>query len=120
MLSAVVSCGGINDIPIVLPSLTALLINIIKIVVPILLIIYGMLDLGKAVTQGKEEDIKKAQGLMFKRFIAGVMVFLVVSIVQLLVSLVTTTTGDKDNVISCISCFTSGVKETSPGVYQCR
>ena len=35
---------------------------IFKIVIPILLIIFGILDLGKAVIASKEDEIKKATG----------------------------------------------------------
>ena len=34
-----------------------------KIVIPILLIIFGMLDLGKAVIASKDDEIKKQQNL---------------------------------------------------------
>jgi hypothetical protein len=120
ILNAVVSCGGISNIPIVFPNLVSTLINIIKIAVPILLIIFGMIDLGKAVTGGKEEDIKKGQAILIKRIIAAVTVFLIISIVQLVFSLLASATGDSSNNLSnCISCFTNGtVKDGS--TYKCK
>lgn len=60
----------------------------IKIVVPIILIIMGMMDLAKAVTEKKEEDIKKGQMLLVKKAIAAVMVFLVATIVTIVMQLV--------------------------------
>ena len=106
----VVSCGGVNgikDIPAVLPNLVSLVVNIIKIVIPILLIIFGMIDLGKAVAAGKEDDIKKGQSVFMKRAIAAVTVFLVVAIVQLIFSLLVAQTGDS-GISGCISCFVNG------------
>lgn len=106
----VVACGGVNgikDIPVVLPNLVALVVNAIKIVVPILLIIFGMLDLGKAVAAGKEDDIKKGQATFMKRAIAAITVFLIVAIVQLIFSLLVAQTGD-NNISGCISCFING------------
>ena len=41
----------------------------IQIVVPIILIIVGMLDLAKAVTEKSDDNIKKAQQLLIKRAI---------------------------------------------------
>lgn len=42
-----------------IPQIVSLLINLIKVGVPVLLIIFGMLDLGKAVVAQKEDEIKK-------------------------------------------------------------
>ena len=79
-------CGGIA-VPDSLFNLVATIIRIIKIVVPILLIIWGMLDFAKSVVAKKEEDIKKYQKAFISRLIAAVLVFLVITIVQLLVNL---------------------------------
>ena len=69
-------------------SLVKLIMNVICIVVPIILIVLGSLDLFKAVTAGKEEDIKKKQKALITRLIAGVLVFLVPTIVKVLMSLI--------------------------------
>ena len=79
-------CGGIA-VPDSLFNLVATIIRIIKIVVPILLIIWGMLDFAKSVVAKKEEDIKKYQKAFISRLISAVLVFLVITIVQLLVNL---------------------------------
>ena len=57
----------------------------IKIVIPILLIIFASIDLGKAITAGKEDEIKKAQSGFIKKLIVGVLVFLVLTIVEFVV-----------------------------------
>jgi mannose/fructose/N-acetylgalactosamine-specific phosphotransferase system component IIC len=59
----------------------------IQIGIPILLIIFGMLDLGKAVVAGKEDEIKKNQQLLVKRAISAVAVFFVVTLVTLVFGL---------------------------------
>ena len=56
--------------------------------IPILLIIFGMIDLGKAVIASKEDEMKKAQGTLIKRAIYAVAVFLVVTIVSLVMGMV--------------------------------
>ena len=73
------------------------LIPILQIGIPIILIVLGMLDLGKAVMAGKEDEMKKAQGALIKRCIYAVAVFFVVTIVTLLFSLFATSGADKGN-----------------------
>lgn len=64
------------------------IVNILKIAIPIIIILLGTLDLGKAVLAGKEDDIKKAQGMLIKRLIYGVAIFFVATIVQFVFGLV--------------------------------
>lgn len=59
-------------------NLVGILINVIMIGVPILLIIFGMIDLGKAVIASKEDEVKKATKLLGKRFLYAVGVFAMV------------------------------------------
>ncbi len=108
-------CGGI-EVPDTLFNLVATIIRIIKIVVPILLIIWGMLDFAKSVVAKKEEDIKKYQKSFISRLISALLVFLIVTIVQLAVNLVSgvekesnvegQTTGD---IWACSKKFINGV-----------
>lgn len=70
-------------------------IPIIQIGIPIILIILGMLDLGKAVIASKEDEIKTAQKMLIKRAIYAVAIFFVVLIVQLVFGLLSST-GDKE------------------------
>ena len=63
------------------------LIPLIQIVIPIILIILGMLDLGKAVIAGKEDEMKKAQGTLIKRAVYALAVFLVVTLVIFIMGL---------------------------------
>lgn len=56
-------------------------IPLLQIGIPIVLIVLGMIDLGKAVIASKEDEIKKAQGMLIKRLIYAIAVFFVVTIV---------------------------------------
>lgn len=82
-------CGAIDNN---LAGLIHTAIVIIKFAIPILLIIFGMLDLGKGVVASKEDEIKKGQHTFIKRLFAGVIVFFMISITQLIISLI-----DKDS-----------------------
>ena len=71
-------CGNIL-VPNELFNLVSTIIQMIKIVVPILLIIWGMLDFAKSVVAKKEEDIKKYQKAFVSRLISALVVFLIVT-----------------------------------------
>lgn len=101
------TCGsGAIEFPGTFPYIVHLIITIIKIAVPILLVIFGMLDLGKAVVAAKEEEIKKGQQTLIKRIIAGVIVFFVVTIVQILINFLSKTNeNDGATITNCFKCF---------------
>ena len=108
-----VSCGGITDMDPLVPTLTSSLITVIKVLVPILLIFFGMLDLAKAVIGADEKAMKECQSRLIKRFIYAVLVFLVVTLVQVVFGFISSaddndTTGAK-SATGCISCFINGV-----------
>ena len=110
MAANIASCeGAIGDAIIdeKVPNLVSTAILVIKIVVPVLLVIFGMMDLMKGITAGKEDEIKKGQQLFIKRLIAGALVFFVFTIVQLLISFVADD-EDKDNITNCANCFLNG------------
>ena len=56
--------------------------------VPILLILWGTIDLVKSVVAGKEEDIKKNQKTLVRRVISAVIVFLLPLAVSILMGLI--------------------------------
>ncbi len=101
------------QIPGKLINIISTIITVIKFAVPILLIIFGMLDLGKAVIASKEDEIKKGQQMFIKRLITAIIVFFVIVVVQLVVNLAT----DDDNnegssVWECVDVFIRGVNCT--------
>lgn len=107
--SNVVSCGGnyVTKIPAALPKVISTIYIIIQIVVPILLVIFGMIDLFKGITAQKEEELKKAQQLFIKRLISGALVFFVFVAVKLLISLVADNSGKNgvNRIMDCAECF---------------
>ena len=70
----------------------------IRIGIPILLIIYGMIDMGKAIVAKKEEDVKKAQSLLLKKMVVGLIVFLLPYFVEFVIKVIT---GDEE-LVDCI------------------
>ena len=100
----------------VIQNIVSTIILIIEIAVPILLIIFGMLDLGKAVVASKEDEIKKSQQTFVKRLISAALVFLVIFVVKLVINVVASAgaTGTADigkengNFWDCADRFISG------------
>ena len=63
---------------------------IVQIGIPILLVVFGTLDLGKAVMSNDEKEIKGATSKLIKRAIMAVAVFFVTTIVTLVMGWLTT------------------------------
>jgi len=109
---AVTNCvvGGVAMTNNPIPAITAAIITIIKIGIPIILIFLGMLDLGKAVMSNDEKEMKTAQSRLIKRVVYAILVFLIVAIVQLLVGVLANndTNVDGGSINACIDCFVSG------------
>ncbi len=68
------------------------------IIVPIALILFGVIDLGKAVIASDEKEIKEAQGKLIKRFIYAAMVFLIVFLVTLMMNIVASSKAGDSNI----------------------
>lgn len=98
-------CSGNDDIASV-QTLVSTIILIIQIAIPVLLIVFGMLDLGKAVVSSKEEEIKNGQQLFIKRLISAALVFLVVFVVKILLNIIAP--ADKDTIWNCACKFING------------
>lgn len=107
--SSKVSCGTgegmITDIPRKIPELTSFAVDLVQVAVPVLLIVMGTIDLFKGVTAGKEDEIKKGQGLFIKRLILAAIIFFIVVVVKFLVSIIVD--ANKTNIVDCIDCFVS-------------
>ena len=80
-------CGGL------LPLVRVIrkgIFPLVQIIIPIGLIIYGTIDLGKAVIASDEKEVKAAQSRLIKRFIYAALIFFVVTLVSALMSIIAT------------------------------
>lgn len=100
-------------IDVKIPNIIHTIITVIKIVVPILLVIFGMIDLAKGVIAQKEDEIKKNQQIFIKRLISAAIIFFVIQIVQLLISFVAGDDVDNPGIMDCASCFINGADKKS-------
>lgn len=78
------------------------IMGIIKAVVPILLIIFGITDFFRATFSSKEEDMKKDRDRFIKRIIAAIVVFLVPTFVSLVLTLANSVWSDTITKDMCI------------------
>ena len=81
------------------------IIYIIRIVIPVIIILLGTLDLGKAVMAGEDKKIKEAQKTFIKRIIYGVAIFFIFTIVEVIFGLLGVETEKGDSKI-CWDCAT--------------
>lgn len=93
-----------TDLMPILHLLRRGIIPLIQFGVPIILILYGMIDFAKMVVASKEDEIKSAQKLLLKRFIYAVCVFFVVTIVTLVFNLLVEA-GDTSQANSWKDCW---------------
>lgn len=83
------------------------LVKIFQWGIPIALILYGTIDLGKAVIASDEKEIKSAQSRLIKRFIYAALVFLVVALVEAFMNLVASSGSDDSDTSSWQDCWSA-------------
>lgn len=78
--------GDFND-PTTFGGFLQKLFNYVKLIAPLLVIIFGSLDFGKAVLSSDQDALKKAQGNFIKRCIAAVILFFLPTLIMLILDL---------------------------------
>ena len=63
-------------------SLVGWILVVFKIAIPLIIIVIGLIDLGKAAVSSKPEEIKKSVGSLVWRLIGGIAIFFVPMIVM--------------------------------------
>ena len=106
MLLKDVKCGESVVIDSIIPGFISMFITILKIAIPIILIIFGMLDIAKAVMANEEKEMKEAQKKLIHRIVYAVVVFFVIALVQFVFGrLDAANDGNKTGATDCINCF---------------
>lgn len=108
-------CGWIPDAPV---KFMYHIINLIKNLTPVILIIMGSLDFGKAVISQKEEEIKRAQVAFIKKLIAGAAVFFVIVFARWVLTIIDNTgQADTSDAFKCVSLLLKGSYEADDKTY---
>ena len=82
------------------------IIPLIQVGIPLILIVLGMIDLGKAVVASKDDEIKKAAKALGFRALAGVLIFFIPTIVGFCFTLADGFNADGDYTV-CEQCITN-------------
>ena len=101
-----VLCGS-DYIPYAIPQTVKIIYSILKIVTPIIIIIFGMIDFLKAVMAQKEDEIKKGQQTFIRRLIIGALVFLAFFFVEIIIGFVAPKEQNQ-SMWNCVDCFING------------
>lgn len=107
------ACGSLYFIPKEIPFFTNLVMNLIKIITPIVLVIKGSIDLIKAMTGGNEQEISKSRAKFFKRLIPAILVFLIILVVQFIFGLFATD-SENNTFLACSNCFLNNKCSNTP------
>ena len=98
-LADIDACGGL--LPIVKVIRNGLF-PIVYAIIPIVLILYAVIDFGKAVIASDEKEVKAAQSRLIKRCVYAAFIFFVVYLVQAIMDIVSKGgTGNTDGWIAC-------------------
>ena len=98
------NCGGLKPI---VSLIKHGFYPLVQIAIPIILIIYGIIDLGKAVIASDEKEIKAAQNRLIKRCIYAALIFFVVTLVSVIMDIVAKGATDESNSDSWSTCWRS-------------
>ncbi len=85
---------------------------LIQVIVPILLIIWGMVDFAKGVASNDEDKIKAGQKSFIKRIIAGILVLLVFTVTKLIINVTAgldSSDAVEEDLWDCVVKFIDGV-----------
>lgn len=88
------------------------IVLVLKIVIPAILIVLGVIALGKAVISDDDKAIKTAVNSLIKKFITAVCIFFIPTVVSALFSIVNGFGDIKADYDVCIKCITSPNNDT--------
>lgn len=93
------NCGSI---PKEITDTIGSIYNILLVAIPVVIVIFGLMDFLKAVMGKKEDEMKQSTNAFIKRVITGVIAFFVLALVKFGLGLLQT-----NNTSSAISCINS-------------
>ena len=88
------------------------IVLVLKIVIPSILIVLGIIALGKAVIAADDKEIKTAVNSIIKKFIAAVCIFFIPNLISAMFSIVNGYKSVENDVNVCVKCITSPTNST--------
>lgn len=110
-LNACSDTGIINAL-----SMVGIALNIIKIVVPLILIVMGMIDMTKAVIASDQDALKKNLNVFVRRCIAAILVFITPSLLNGIFTLIDGFDEVRSEYSVCVSCVLDYSGGECPGL----
>lgn len=89
------------------------IVTFAKYIVPIIIIAFGIMDLYKAVTGAKDDEIKKSFKAIMVRIAAGVLIFLLPGLVQFFFNMLNEWSNYKVDVCCCTECLLNSSCDTN-------
>ena len=86
-------------------SLIGWVLVVFKIAIPLIIIVVGLIDLGKAAVSSKPEEIKKSVGSLLWRLVGGVAIFFVPVIIMTIFGWVSGYTSAKSTIPDWNVCY---------------
>lgn len=88
----------------------------VKIIIPIMLIIFGSIDVGKAVIASKDDEIKKSVKTLAVRAIAGIIIFFIPTILGFIVKMIDNNDIYKGTFWDCTKCMLDPMSNVCSGL----
>ena len=82
------TANGFCHETVVLWQFLGIVLLVLKIVIPLILIILGMVDLGKAVIASKDDAVSKSAKQLLMRLIAAIVIFFIPTIISAVFGLI--------------------------------
>ena len=89
----------------------------LKIAIPLIIIIFGIIDFAKAVASSDDKAIKNASMSLFRRLLVGICIFFVPTIVAVVFNLIDNV-ADLDGLTECEECLFNPTSATCEGYIQ--
>ena len=109
-------CGKLERKPKGLPKFTNVIYKLVKVIVPIILVVRGMVDFLKAVVASDEKQMDTNPKNFMRRIGVAVLIYFVMTSVQLLVKVVGG--NNQKSISSCFNCFINSEKKCQTYDYE--
>lgn len=88
-------------------QLVGSVVTILKIVIPLIIIVLAVIDLGKAAIASDDKEMKGAFSKLTKRIIAGVLIFFIPTLITIAFNFVGEFQDNKAEFDVCLACINS-------------
>ena len=95
-------------------QLVGIMVLIIRIMVPVILIITALVPIYNEIVKGNSEEAIKGLKVMFRKMIAGIVVFLIPSIIAGTIRIISGRQYERSDMAICVSCF------NGPSNFMCK